>query len=297
MEYNQGKTEFPDLLKYSFELIKKNWRSYFAIFLLELVPTLVFFIFFRADALANIAALNEVNLKNAQGANVNPIEVILIISNLARNMAPVILLQILLSPFLKAAKYRMARRGAEENPMGVGEMLKTGLSGWLRVFFADIAIFLIGIIPLVVISTIWVITIFLAYKFGLAVGILMGLIALIGTIVVFGLYFVKISFIYPIFCSEDISFIKALKKSFSLSSRGQFWSVFLNLFFIVCVAGGINIAVSFSLGLIPYVGEFMKNVVSLMTALLFNTFLLIFYMDRESLFPENQGEESVEIQF
>lgn len=295
MTQYEAKTSFGELFKFSFDVLSKNWLTYLLLSLLMLVPMATFIVMGGAAIMKNRDLMSVVMNDVAMGQSLDLLMPLL--GTLFVALGVMVVLNLILTPVVQTANFKVARASAEYQSMTIGNALKSGLSTWGKVFLGSIIMGLLGLIPIALVVIFILVATFVGTSFGVGAGVLAGLIAFLGSVAACVFYSVKVIFVFPILCTEEVGFGEALSKSFEMSGKGKFWDVFLNFLLVNLCMLGVMMGVNFTVGLIPFVGVVFSNIVSVAVVILMNIFLMIFYMDRESLFPEEDPEVAQEIQF
>lgn len=273
---------FGELFKFSFETIKNNWVPFLLIVLLAIIPSVVMIVGGGTAVLTNIGALEAVN-GSPDLLAIMPMMATLMTAVFASMVAGIIV-----GPVYTASNFYIAHNASQGVSVTAGDAIKFGFSKWINVFVAGLLLFLLSLLPLAAIGLLVAVVVGLAAFAGTTGAVLGGLIAFLASVAIMIVFGVKIAFVMPIVCVEEVGFGEALKMSMDLSSNGEFWDVLLKLILIILAVVGISLVAQFTIGLIPIVGAVVVMIISAVTDLLTNNYILAYYIDRKGEFFEKE---------
>lgn len=280
MERSSYRATFGELFQFSFQTMTKNWMAYLIIAGLSLIPALTMLI----GGAPSI--MNMVRTEMAMG-DIDPMIMMSMMGALITGAVVSILLSIIVSPIISGANLKVIFEVGQNRAVGAMDAIRFGASKWFNLFIAILLTALLGLLPTIAIVIMILIAVFVGMM-STGAGIVLGIASFVGTIAILIVYGIKISFIMPAIVAKEIGFGEALKDSMSMSSNGEFWDVFLKLLLISLAVITINLVISFTIGLIPFLGAIVSTLVSSVLTLLTNNFIMAYYMDRNGLFAETQ---------
>lgn len=288
MEMNHQKALFGELFKFSFDTLKNNWQAFLLVALFSMVPGAVMLIGGGSTVLSNMSALQMMQ------SNPDPMAMLPFIGAFVTSVFAATVAGIIVGPVITSSNFYIAHESSKGVAVGAGDAIKFGFSKWGQVFLAGLLLGLLSLVPAAIIIILIIIAGFIGAMMGTAGGVLFGLVAALASIAITVVYGVKVCFVMPIVCTENLGFGEALRKSMDVSNNGEFWDVLLKLILIFLAIMGISLVCQFTIGLIPVIGAIVSLVVSAITDILFNNYLLGYYLDRNNLLF---GEQTQPVSF
>lgn len=282
MEKSSYRASFGELFQFAFQTLTKNWIAFLIIAAFSLIPALTTIFGGTTSIVANLSAL-------AATGQVDPFAVMNMVGALVTTAFIGLLLTLIVSPIVDGANFKVAFEAGQKRDIDAMDAIRYGASKWFNLFIAILLSALLGLLPAIAI-VIMVIVAAMASAASTTLGVILGVAAFIGSIVVLVLYGIKVAFIIPAVVAEDLGFGEALRVSMNLSVRDDFWDVFLKLLLIGLALLTINMVFSFTIGLIPVVGAILSAVLSAVLNLLYNNYIMAYYMDRKSLFADADAQ-------
>lgn len=288
MEFRNQRALFGELFRFSFDTLKNNWQAFLLVALFAMVPGLVMLVGGGTTVLANLSALQMM------GGNPDPMTILPMVGAFVTSAFAAMVAMIIVGPVITASNFHIAKQSSVGEFVGAGDAIKFGFSKWGQVFLAGLLLALLSLVPVFIILLLVVVTVFIASAAGTAGGVLFGIITAVATVLISIVYGVKVCFVMPIVCTENLGFGEALRKSMDVSNNGEFWDVLLKLILMMMAVIGISMVAQFTIGLIPVVGAIVSLVVSAVTDILFNNYILAYYLDRNQMLF---GEEVPPVSF
>lgn len=282
MEKSSYRASFGELFQFAFQTLTKNWLAYLIIAAFSLVPALTTIFGGTTGVVANLSAL-------AATGQVDPLAMMSMVGALITAALVGLVLTLIVSPIVDGANFKVAFEAGQKRNIDAIDAIRYGASKWFNLFIAILLASLLGLLPAIAIL-IMIVVAAMASAASTTLGVILGVAAFIASIVILILYVVKVAFIIPAVVAEDMGFGEALKVSMNLSVRDDFWDVFLKLLLIGLALLTINMVFSFTVGLIPIVGAVLSAILSAIMNLLYNNYIMAYYMDRRSLFAEADAE-------
>lgn len=282
MEKSSYRASFGELFQFSLQTLTKNWVAYLIIAAFSAIPALTAVVGGTSGVAASLATY-------AATGQLSPIELGGLIGAIVSSALIALVLSLIISPIVSGAGFKVAFDAGQRREIVAMDAIRYGASRWGNLFVATLLIGLLGLIPAIAIVIIVVIAA-IGASVNSILGVLLGITAFVGTIAICTIYVVKVAFILPAVVANDMGFGEALKDSMSLSLREDFWDVFLKLLLIGLALGAINMAFSFTLGIIPILGAFLSAFLSAAMTVFYNNYIMAYYMDRKSLFVEAQTQ-------
>lgn len=273
---------FGELFKFSFETIKNNWIAFLLVALLAMIPSVIMLVGGGTAVLSNMSALSTIQ-DTPDFTAIMPMIATLVTAFFASAVAGIII-----APVYTASNYHIANNASQGVSVTAGEAIRFGFSKWGSVFIAGLLLFIIGLLPTLAMGILVAVAVAAGAFAGTAAGVITGILAFVGSVAIFIVFGVKIAFVMPIVCTENIGFGEALRKSMDLSNNGEFWDVLLKLILILLAVIGISLVAQFTIGLIPIVGAIIGILISAVTDILFNNYVLAYYIDRKGEFFEKE---------
>lgn len=276
MEKSSYRASFGELFQFSLQTLSKNWLAFLIITAFSAIPGLTALIGGTTGMAASFGTL-------AATGEFNPIELGNMIGALVTSMAIGLVLSIIITPIVSGANFKVVLDAGQKREVAAMDAIRYGASRWGNLFVTILLTWLLGLVPgLAVIVLIVVASIGAAVN--TVLGVLLGITAFVGSVAILILYVVKVTFILPAVVANDIGFGEALKESMSLSLRDDFWDVFLKLLLIGLALMAINMAFSFTIGLIPLLGAILSAILTAALGIFYNNYIMAYYMDRKNLF-------------